>query len=108
MSFHSQQYLLYWATVTPPDALRLLQKQFNHHPLVIQYSVRVLHSFPPETIILYIPQLVQALRYDRTQLVAEYLLAAAKESDFLAHQLIWNTLTYTEAEGVNLVSFHSL
>lgn len=60
------QYLLYWARASPPVALALLQKRFQSHPLVTQYAVRVLHSFPPATIIYYIPQLVQALRHDRT------------------------------------------
>lgn len=92
------KYLLYWCNVTPPNALLLLEKRFNSHPLVIQYAVRVLHSFPPETIIFYIPQLVQTLRYDKTGLVFEYLAIAAKESDLLAHQIIWNTQTYTEVE----------
>ena len=34
-------------------------------------------------------------------LVFDYLAIAAKESDFLAHQLIWNTQTYTEVEDVS-------
>jgi len=92
------KYLLYCCNVTPPDALMLLEERFNSHPLVIQYAVGVLHSFAPDTIIFYIPQLVQALRYDKTGLVFEYLATAAKESDLLAHQLIWNTQTYTEVE----------
>lgn len=84
--------------MSPPAALSLLQKNYNSHPIVTQYAVRVLHSFPPETIVYYIPQLVQTLRYDKTGLVYDYLVTAAKESELLAHQLIWNTQTYTEAD----------
>src|SRR5690349_21513119 len=91
----STQYLLYWCNVTPPVALSLLQKNYNSHPLLIQYSVRVLQSFSSDTIIYYIPQLVQALRYDKTGLVFEYLAGAARESELLAHQLIWNTQTFS-------------
>eukprot|EP01113_Clastostelium_recurvatum_P021993 TRINITY_DN2614_c0_g1_i1.p1 TRINITY_DN2614_c0_g1~~TRINITY_DN2614_c0_g1_i1.p1 ORF type:complete len:2071 (-),score=563.44 TRINITY_DN2614_c0_g1_i1:69-6281(-) len=90
------RYLLYWATVSPPKAISLLSKTYQSHPLVIQYAVRVLRSFSPETIIFYLPQLVQALRYDRTGMVETYLASAARNSDLLAHQLIWNSQTYTE------------
>ncbi|EGG17773.1 phosphatidylinositol 4-kinase [Cavenderia fasciculata] len=92
------KYLLYWETVTPPMAISLLAKSFRSHPLVIQYACRVLRNFPPETIMFYIPQLVQALRYDRTGLVENYLVAASKTSELLAHQIIWNVQTYTEAD----------
>lgn len=70
--------------------------------MVTQYAVRALRSFPPETIIFYIPQLVQSLRYDKSGLVLAYLVAAAKESEVVAHQLIWNTMTYTEGEESDL------
>lgn len=106
--------------MSPPDALKLLQKNYNSHPLVTQYAVRVLRNFLPETIIYYIPQLIQALRYDRTGifsnfslnflihftgLVFDYLTTAAKQSELLAHQLIWNTQTYTEVVEVKSTNF---
>eukprot|EP01114_Cavostelium_apophysatum_P015265 TRINITY_DN4121_c0_g1_i2.p1 TRINITY_DN4121_c0_g1~~TRINITY_DN4121_c0_g1_i2.p1 ORF type:complete len:1498 (+),score=439.31 TRINITY_DN4121_c0_g1_i2:104-4597(+) len=96
--------LVYWTNVSPPMALSLLRKEYNSHPLVTQYAVRVLGSFPPDTIIYYIPQLIQALRYDRTDLVQKYLVNAAKTSESLAHNLIWNTQTYNynELEGGDL------
>eukprot|EP01133_Synstelium_polycarpum_P009767 gene9767-11405_t len=92
------KYLLYWETVTPPVALQLLGREYQPHALVAQYACRVLRAFPPEAIMFYIPQLVQALRYDRTGLVENYLVAASKTSELLAHQIIWNVLTYTEAD----------
>eukprot|EP01116_Phalansterium_solitarium_P022214 TRINITY_DN7253_c0_g1_i2.p1 TRINITY_DN7253_c0_g1~~TRINITY_DN7253_c0_g1_i2.p1 ORF type:complete len:2046 (+),score=784.72 TRINITY_DN7253_c0_g1_i2:171-6308(+) len=92
------KYLLYWCNCTPPVALGFFQKMYNSHPLVTQYAVRVLRSFPPETIIYYIPQLVQALRYDDSQMVSQYLREAATHSDLLAHQIIWNLQTYTVSD----------
>ena len=91
------KWLIYCAPVDPPTALSFLYKDYLAHPTVTLYAVRVLHSFSPQTIIYYIPQLIQSLRYDKTEEVLRYLVKAAQESDLLAHQLIWNCQTYTEA-----------
>ena len=40
----------------------LIFRLFKPHPLTAQYSVKVLRGFPPEAILFYIPQLVQAIR----------------------------------------------
>lgn len=48
----------------------------------------MLRSFSAETNIFYLPQLVQTLRYDRTDLIEAYLLDAALRNEFLAHQLV--------------------
>jgi phosphatidylinositol 4-kinase A len=57
--------LLYCGSVTPPMALTLLRKEYKSHPYITQYAIRVLRTFPPETLIFYLPQLVQTLRYDK-------------------------------------------
>ena len=57
--------LLYAGNATPPMALTLLRKEYKSHPYVTQYAIRVLRTFPPETLIFYLPQLVQTLRYDK-------------------------------------------
>ncbi|PRP86765.1 phosphatidylinositol 4 kinase, putative-like [Planoprotostelium fungivorum] len=95
------KYLLYWTPATPPMAITLLQKEFSTCPLVVQYAVRVLFNFNPDTIIYYIPQLVQTLRYDNTGLIFQYLVDVSKQSELLAHQLIWNIQTYTTNKEVN-------
>lgn len=44
---------------------------YPQHPLTHQYAVRVLDTYTPETLLFYVPQLVQGTRYDK---VGVYLL----------------------------------
>ncbi|VDK62135.1 unnamed protein product [Onchocerca ochengi] len=84
-------HILTWAACDPVMALSLLgARQYPTHPITVQYAVRVLRSYPPDVLLLYIPQLVQALRYDTMGYVAELIMWLADHSQLLAHQLLWN------------------
>lgn len=86
-------HILTWAHVSPIKALAFLSKQFSPHPITAQYAARVLERCPPDTIMLYIPQLLQAMRCDEIGYVAEFLRKTAARSQLFAHQLIWNIKT---------------
>ena len=46
-------------------ALSLLTpRQYPQHPATLQYAVNVLRGYSPQVLLLYIPQLVQAIRHD--------------------------------------------
>eukprot|EP00095_Tigriopus_kingsejongensis_P007429 maker-scaffold443_size169656-snap-gene-0.12 protein:Tk07429 transcript:maker-scaffold443_size169656-snap-gene-0.12-mRNA-1 annotation:"phosphatidylinositol 4-kinase alpha isoform x1" len=95
-------YVLTWAKCSPVRALSLLcPRTLPTHPLTAQYAVSVLHSYPAEAVLFYIPQLVQATRYDDLGFVKEFIKKISKESNLVAHQLIWNIQTnmYKDEDG---------
>ncbi|CAI5470815.1 unnamed protein product, partial [Closterium sp. Yama58-4] len=81
--------LPYWAPCSVAAVLNLLLPAFKGHPRVMAYAFRVLEAYPPPTVTFFMPQLVQALRYDHDGLVESYLLRAALRNIIFAHILIW-------------------
>ncbi|XP_050146495.1 phosphatidylinositol 4-kinase alpha 1-like [Malus sylvestris] len=84
------QQLPHWAACSITQALEFLIPAYKGHPRVMAYVLRVLESYPPDRVTFFMPQLVQALRYDDERLVEGYLLRAAQRSDIFAHILIWH------------------
>ncbi|KAK8941284.1 Phosphatidylinositol 4-kinase alpha [Platanthera zijinensis] len=84
------QQLPHWASCSITQALEFLTPPFKGHLRVMAYVLRVLESYPPERVTFFMPQLIQALRYDDGRLVEGYLLGAARRSNLFAHILIWH------------------
>ena len=95
-------HLLTWARCSPLRALSLFCKRtLPIHPITAQYATRVLNSYPAKAVLFYIPQLVQAVRYDDLGYVQEFIKNISKRSNLVAHQLMWNLETnmFTDEEG---------
>ena len=58
------QQLPHWAACSITQALEFLTPAYKGHPRVMAYVLRVLESYPPDQVTFFMPQLVQALRYD--------------------------------------------
>ncbi|XP_047315797.1 phosphatidylinositol 4-kinase alpha 1-like isoform X1 [Impatiens glandulifera] len=83
------QQLPHWAACSITQAFEFLTPQYKGHPRIMAYVLRALESYPPERVTFFMPQLVQALRYDEGKLVEGYLVRAAHRNDTFAHILIW-------------------
>ncbi|VAI01600.1 unnamed protein product [Triticum turgidum subsp. durum] len=84
------QQLPHWAPCSVTQALEFFTSPYKGHPRVMAYVLRVMETYPPETVTFFMPQLVQSLRYDDGKLVEGYLLGAARRSNIFAHILIWH------------------
>ncbi|KAK4615299.1 Phosphatidylinositol 4-kinase STT4 [Fulvia fulva] len=84
------KYLLYWAPINPMAAVTYFLPSYKNHALIIQYAVRALESHDVDVTFFYVPQIVQALRYDLLGYVERYIIETATFSQLFAHQIIWN------------------
>ncbi|KAF8798204.1 hypothetical protein BYT27DRAFT_7178838 [Phlegmacium glaucopus] len=84
------KHLLLWAPVPPIIANTFFERRFNSDPLILQYAHRVLAQHPVELTFFFIPQVVQALRYDDLGYVARFIFETTKISQLFCHQIIWN------------------
>jgi len=59
-----KQYLLFWDSVPPIIAATFFEPRYHGNPIILQYAQRVLAQHPVEVTFFFVPQIVQALRYD--------------------------------------------
>lgn len=64
-------HMITWARVSPVEALSYFSRQYPPHPLSAQAAVSALTSYPSSAVLIYIPQLVQALRHDTVSVGAK-------------------------------------
>lgn len=83
-------WLLYWADVTPVEAITLFLPEYGNDPYLLQYAMRALEEHPVDLTFFYVPQLVQALRDDEHGYVAQFIFETSKISQLFCHQIIWN------------------
>ncbi|ODV60802.1 1-phosphatidylinositol 4-kinase STT4 ASCRUDRAFT_58515 [Ascoidea rubescens DSM 1968] len=98
----SLEYLLYWKPVCPIDAINLFLPPYDENSYVLQYTMRALESHDVNLTFFYVPQIVQALRFDKKGYVARFILETAQISQLFAHQIIWNMLanSYKDEDSV--------
>lgn len=66
------KYMLLWTPVPPVLAITFFERRFHNEPFVLQYAHRVLEQHPVELTFFFVPQVVQALRYDDLGLHGAY------------------------------------
>ena len=84
------KYLLYWAPINPMAAVTYFMPAYGNSSYIIQYAMRALESHHVDVTFFYVPQIVQALRYDALGYVERYIVETGSFSQLFAHQIIWN------------------
>ncbi|KAI6131993.1 hypothetical protein EDD16DRAFT_1821529 [Pisolithus croceorrhizus] len=84
------QYIVASAPVSPVIAVTFFEKKYNDNPHLLQYAHRVLKQHPVELTFFFVPQIVQALRFDDLGYIKQFILETAKLSPLFCHQIIWN------------------
>ncbi|KAG6889834.1 hypothetical protein C0995_014311 [Termitomyces sp. Mi166 len=88
--FIGDKHLLLWYPVPPVIAIGFFEPRYNNEPLILQYAHRVLEQHPVDLTFFFVPQVVQALRYDKLGYVAQFIFETTKISQLFCHQIIWN------------------
>ncbi|KAG2132611.1 hypothetical protein BD769DRAFT_1666055 [Suillus cothurnatus] len=84
------KHIIVWAPVTPVIAVTFFERQHGNDPLLLQYAHRVLKQHPVDLTFFFVPQVVQALRFDDLGYIAQFIFETAKVSQLFCHQIIWN------------------
>jgi phosphatidylinositol 4-kinase A len=99
--------LVLWAPVPPVIATTFFEKRYKNDPFILQYAHRVMEEHPVDLTFFFVPQVVQALRYDDLGAflpmysqrcikqgyigyVSRFIFETAKISQLFCHQIIWN------------------
>ncbi|XP_049849332.1 phosphatidylinositol 3-kinase VPS34-like isoform X2 [Schistocerca gregaria] len=92
-----------WESISVGDALELLSKPFSAYPKIRSFAVRRLESSTYDEISDYLPQLVQALQYDRDNALTDesgllrLLIRRAVEDEYIGNFFFWHLLVECDA-----------
>lgn len=84
-----------WEKLNPTDALTLLDAKFADHR-IREYAVSCLEQFSDSDMMLYMLQMVQALKYelyDDSALARFLIKRGLSEPKFVGHQLFWQLIS---------------
>jgi phosphatidylinositol 4-kinase len=81
--------LFYWEMPHIPLVLKYIGEQYNKWPILGQYFAKMMLRISSEQLTFYLAQIFQALNYEISDIVEEFLLKYARSSPLFSHQLIW-------------------
>ncbi|KTW27107.1 hypothetical protein T552_02598 [Pneumocystis carinii B80] len=84
------KYLQFWSPVVPLTAITYFLPIYNNDGFILQYAVKILEHYSLDVIFFYVPELVQALRYDTLGYIEHFIIETSVLSELFAHQIIWN------------------
>lgn len=84
------EMLALWAPPDPEDALELLGPAFTH-PAIRRYAISRLNQAPDDDLMLYLLQLVQALKYEDFEGIKAAYQAMLKEKEEKVESKNWST-----------------
>jgi phosphatidylinositol 4-kinase len=92
----------FWAASSAIMSISYFLPQYKLHPSVFQYCLLSLCTIPIESLIFYIPQAVQALRYDVLEYLENFIICTARTTQVFAHQIILNMKANAYTEDGNV------
>ncbi|QSL66410.1 hypothetical protein MERGE_000789 [Pneumocystis wakefieldiae] len=84
------KYLQFWSPVVPLTAITYFLPTYSNDGFILQYAVKILEHYSLDVIFFYVPELVQALRYDTLGYIEQFIVETSILSELFAHQIIWN------------------
>lgn len=79
--------------LTPPEnTITLLNEQVLVNETASNYLIRCLEQFETEDVLQFIPQIIQALRFDVNHKLADFITKISKKSEVFSHYILWNIL----------------
>ncbi|OHT15845.1 Phosphatidylinositol 3- and 4-kinase family protein [Tritrichomonas foetus] len=85
--------LAVWRAVPGNKALSLLNAKMMNNKISASYVSKCFQLFSKRESLLFLPQLVQSLRFDSCGILQEFLTSYCKQSEVFCHYLLWNILS---------------